>query len=284
MAHSGLICRITAHLTKKKRFYSICALSFILLLLSVCQFGKWGAERLEVNHTSIQALPEIGPLKIAFFADVHGNPALLERIVELIAQQEPDLIVFGGDLVYAEHRFYRTRRYIESFKQLQSIAPTFAILGNHDYEKLDQVQRVYQAAGVKLLRNESIEWVSPSGNKLIIAGVGDYNEGDEKPADCLLPSDKETLPTLLLSHDPESRVALKDFHWELMLSGHTHGGQLGIPFTDTYISFRSDMPAGLFAYENGKQIFVTRGTGAILGMRFFCYPEINIITIPAQKK
>ena len=283
MSHRSLICRILAHITRKKRFYSIGVLTLILLLLCVCQFGKWGAERLEVNRTSIQTLPGAGPLKIAFFSDLHGNPKLLERIVEQIANEQPDLIIFGGDLVYAERRFYRTRSYIESFKQLQSIAPTFAILGNHDYEKLDQVQRIYNASGVTLLRNESLEWLSPHGNRLIIAGVGDYNEGDEKPALCLPSHSDQTTPIILLSHDPESRTELKDYTWHLMLSGHTHGGQLGIPFTGKYISFRSEMPAGLFSYENGKQIFVTRGTGSILGMRFFCQPEVNIITIPDSK-
>ena len=57
------------------------------------------------------------------------------------------------------------------------------------------------------------------------------------------------------------------------------GGQLGIPFTDTYLSFRSSMPAGLFDFEGGRRIFVSRGIGSILNMRFFCAPEINILRL-----
>lgn len=91
----------------------------------------------------------------------------------------------------------------------------------------------------------------------------------------------DDVPVLLLSHDPESRELLADYHWHLMLSGHTHGGQLGVPFTEPrrFISLRSDMPAGLYSFDRGRRIFVTRGVGSTMGMRFFCPPEVNIIDI-----
>ena len=67
-----------------------------------------------------------------------------------------------------------------------------------------------------------------------------------------------------------------------MLAGHTHGGQLGNPFTGSCISFRSDMPGGTYE-ENGRRIFVTRGVGSIYDMRFFCPPEMNFVEVGAAE-
>ena len=68
------------------------------------------------------------------------------------------------------------------------------------------------------------------------------------------PIGQETHPVLLLSHDPESRWRLRRFDWDLMLSGHTHGGQAGNPFTGDFISFRSSTPAGLYEFEGNRRV------------------------------
>lgn len=263
---------------------------FILILLSIicCQgvkfYGKWSAEQLECNRIQLpaSALPGAGPLRIAFFSDLHNNPQLFEKAIEHIAAAKPDLIIFGGDMVMAEERFRRTRWAIEGLRKLRSIAPTYAILGNHDYEKQEQVERVFAAAGVPILRNQAIDWSTPSGSTLRIIGLGDWNEADDTPASCMRPAGQEPQPVLLLSHDPESRWLLRRYDWDLMLSGHTHGGQIGNPFTGEFISFRSSMPAGLFPFEGNRCVFVTRGVGAILHMRFFCPPEVNIIEVKSE--
>lgn len=284
MKKPALISRIAQHIKHRKRFYTVTALSLLLCYCCLTHFGSMGAGNIECNICQINSpsLNQAGPLKIAFFSDIHNSKAALQDSIDIIQQAKPDIIIFGGDLVYAPERFMRTRWAVEGFRQLSQIAPTFAILGNHDYEKQEQVERVFKAAGVKLLRNETIHWQTPAGKKLRIAGLGDYNEGDEFPETCLSDGTDDTTPVLLLAHDPESRWNLTRFKWDLMLAGHTHGGQLGIPFTDKYISFRSSTPSGHYHFENGKQIFVTRGTGAIFGMRFFCPPEVNIINIPGE--
>ena len=221
-------------------------------------------------------------MRLALITDLHNDPDRMKKVVAEIEKQKPDLILFGGDLITAEERFHRSRWAVAGFRKLVDIAPTFAVLGNHDYEKQEQVERVYSTAGVTLLRNQSVDWQTPGGGKLKLVGLGDWNEGDEKPQLCLTPKGKEDSAVLLLSHDPESRWLLRDYDWDLMLSGHNHGGQLGIPFTEIYLSFRSSMPAGLFEFEDGRQVLVSRGVGSILNMRFFCTPEINIIEIAPE--
>lgn len=242
-------------------------------------FGEYSAQQLQCNTITLppDTLPGAGALRIAFFSDVHNNPALFEQVVDMMIKTQPDLILFGGDLVTAGHRFRRTRWAIEGFRKLAAAAPCYAIPGNHDYEKLEQVERVFSTAGVQFLRNDSLDWKTPSGAMLRIVGLGDYNEGDEAPTRCMKKQNEESAPVLLLSHDPESRWLLQHYDWDVMLSGHTHGGQIGNPFTGKAISFRSSMPAGLFSFGSNRRVFVTRGVGAIFNMRFFCPPEVNII-------
>lgn len=272
--------KVIAHLRQYKYWYLI-ALVLLLCYHAVKTIGAHEAGKLECNHISVPAevLPGAEGLRIALISDIHNNPGQLEKIVAFLQQQRPDIIVFVGDIVTAYERFMRTRWAINGFRGLVAIAPTYAVFGNHDYEKQEQVERVYNTAGIRLLRNEAVDFPTPSGTTLRLVGLGDWNEGDEVPEQCLSPKGKENKPVLLLSHDPESRWLLRNYDWDLMLSGHNHGGQIGIPFTDNYLSFRSSMPAGLFNFEDGRHVFVTRGVGSILNMRFFCPPEINIISI-----
>lgn len=269
-------------MTKKSRTRLLVLLVLLILgYAGIRIFGSWGAAQLECNRVPLpaEALPAAGPLRIALLSDVHNAPDTMAECIEHISNSQPDLIILAGDYVEAGNRFMRTRWLVNGLRKLRSIAPTFAILGNHDYEKLEQVERVFTTAGVRILRNQALDWTTPTGRTLRIIGLGDWNEGDEAPAACMLPTGQEQHPVLLLSHDPESRWLLRGYDWDLMLSGHTHGGQLGNPFTGEFISFRSSMPAGLFDFEGKRRVFVTRGAGSILGMRFFCPPEVNILEI-----
>lgn len=272
--------RVAAHIRHYKCRYTT-ALALLLCFGTARLVGTCEAGNLECNHTTLpaEALPGAEGLRIALLSDLHNNPEQFEKVIALLRVQRPDMIVFVGDIVSAHERFMRTRWAINGFRQLRDIAPTYAVLGNHDYEKQEQVERVYATAGIRLLRNEAVDFATPSGTTLRLVGLGDWNEGDEAPERCLQQQGKDVKTVLLLSHDPESRWLLRGYDWDLMLSGHTHGGQLGIPFTDTCLSFRSSMPAGLFDFEKGRRVFVTRGVGSIFNMRFFCPPEINIIHI-----
>lgn len=262
----------------RKVKYTLLAIA-VLCGWGIQQFGVYSAQQLQCNTYALppDTLPGVGPLRIAFFSDIHGNQELFECVVDKIVKAKPDLIIFGGDLATATERFRRTRWAIEGFRHLAKTAPCFAVFGNHDYEKQEQVERVLGTAGVSLLRNEARNWVTPSGTTLRIVGLGDYNEGDESPRLCLKKNGEETGAVLLISHDPESRWLIQNYGWDIMLSGHTHGGQIGNPFTGKSISFRSSMPAGLFEFTGNRHVFVTRGVGAIFNMRYFCPPEVCII-------
>ncbi len=277
--------RLQRHLRRQMHRYALLALVAISGYAVLSWAGGWEASRLELNRVELPApaLPGAGGLRIAFLSDIHDNKKLMEQCVEWVEAEKPDLIVYGGDLATAGQRFMRTRWAVEAFRRLVAVAPTFAVLGNHDYEKLDEVTRVYDTAGVRLLRNERAFFLTPAGKTIILAGLGDWNEGDEAPGRCLAPQGSdEPCGVLLLSHDPESRHLLGGYRWDIMLSGHTHAGQLGNPFTGKPISFRSDMPAGLFDWE-GRRIYVTPGVGSIKGMRFFSRPAMELIEVVGDR-
>ncbi len=265
----------------KLRKWILAALLLLGSYKGVELFGNWGAGHLECNHLQLpaEALPGAGPLRIALLADLHNDKELFAECIAHITAARPDLIIFGGDFIMVDDRFMRTRWAVEGLRKLRSIAPTYAILGNQDYEKLEQVQRVFDTAGVPILRNRAIDWHTPTGSILRIIGLGDWNEGDDTPATCMQAAGQSPHPVLLLSHDPESRWRLRRYDWDLMLSGHTHGGQAANPFTGDFISFRSSMPAGLYDFEGNRRVFVTRGVGSTWGMRFFCNPELNILEV-----
>ncbi len=272
--------RMQNHLRRWLHRYTLLLLLMAAGYAGARALGDREAQQLEFNHVHLPqtALPGAGPLRIALLSDIHNERQLFERCVEQVEKEQPDLIILGGDLVMVSERFMRTRKIITLLRRLKAVAPTYAILGNQDYEKLEQVQRVLSTAGIPLLRNASAIWQTPSGTSLQLTGLGDWNEGDEAPERCLPVRGQAHTPILLLSHDPESRHLLQNYDWQLMLSGHTHGGQLGNPFTGEYISLRSSMPAGVYQ-ENGRYHVVSRGIGSILGMRFFCPPEMVTISV-----
>ncbi len=270
--------------TRWRKIFWICVLAAFVCFQCVKIFGRMGANDLQLTYTKIAQADfnSQSTLRVAFFADVHENRELLKESIEHIKKADPDLIVFGGDLVMVGQRMKRTHELIETLRELPKIAPTYAILGNQDMERLPEVQRVLEEAKIQILRNERLDWTAHDGSRITIIGLGDWNEGDMKPDLCMKAPAKEEYPVLLLSHDPESRQFLDNYDWDIMLSGHTHGGQLGVPFSEKYISFRSDMPGGLYPFKNGRKIFVTRGVGSIHGMRFFCPPELSIIDIESS--
>jgi len=151
---------------------------------------------------------------------------------------------------------------------------------------VDNVERILKEGGFTLLRNSAAFVTIPRlGNaEFKLVGLGDLREGDFFPDRCMSPrelGEESVMPTIVLSHNPKGRELLGGYHWNLMLSGHTHGGQIKLPFFSTPLltSEGETMYSGFHPYED-KQVFVTRGIGYIGPGRFNCPPEINLITIP----
>jgi len=131
-----------------------------------------------------------------------------------------------------------------------------------------------RSSGVRLLHNEST-----AVEDMTLVGVGDYWSGEFDPERAFAQTPRGA-GTLLLCHNPVAKRDLLRWQWDLMLSGHTHGGQVRVPgFTPVWAPVADKrFIAGLYGWEK-RQLFITRGIGSPKHIRAFCRPEVSIIEI-----
>ena len=169
-------------------------------------------------------------------------------------------------------------------RSLAKKAPTFAVLGNHDgglwaagaggFSTTSEVTSLLVESGVTVLSNRS-ERLSFAGQAVQIVGVGDMWAGDLQPA-LAFEGMRPDIPTIVLSHNPDSKAMLGKYPWDLMLSGHTHGGQVVVPglrINPAPVWDRAYI-AGLNQWR-GRWIDTSRGVGNVSGIRFNCRPEVT---------
>lgn len=270
-----------------RKFLYLAAAAVLLgsLLLSYMQ---WEANTLKFRETQAPAgcLPGLSGLRILVLSDVHTSLPLLEEAVQMAGKAKPDMIVFLGDLYTDYQRATHAGDYIRQFQKLSSIAPSYACLGNHDMALSGNVERILKEGGFTLLRNSaSFITVPRLGNaEFKLAGLGDVRKGDCFPDKCMTPAEPggdSPMPTIVLCHNPKGRELLDRYHWNLMLSGHTHGGQIRLPFFSSPLLMMEGetMASGFYPYGK-KSVFVTPGIGYVGPGRFNCPPEVSLITIP----
>ena len=239
--------------------------------------------------------PDLAGLRVVQLTDLHHGPAMsLNYIREVIAATnalKPDLILLTGDYVH------RSAAYIDpivrELAELRASIGVVGVLGNHDWwESALLTRECFALAGIPLIDNDRVFVSSDrkftpdeSRGGLCIAGVGDYLE-DRIRLDRALRDVPESMPRLLMSHNPDvveyPPLVASRTRIDLMLSGHTHGGQIRIPLLGTPIvpsRFGSKYASGL-VQGPVCPIYVSRGIGTtILPLRFRVAPEITQIEI-----
>lgn len=250
-------------------------------------FGFWRRKRLVVERADV-ALSDLAPgfddYRIAFLSDLHSSAAVppwfLARAVSTALALEPDLILLGGDFVSHSKRY--AAGLAELLKPLAAPDGVFAVLGNHDhYVGAEFVRAALASAGIRELWNTSIVLRRGAG-ALAVAGVGDlrFDVIDFRAAAAGLPA---AVPRIVMSHDPDVFAYWPaDVRLDLMLSGHTHGGQahlplLGPPYVPSQFGFR--YLAG-HVREGARQLYVSRGVGVITApIRWRCPPEVTLVVL-----
>jgi predicted MPP superfamily phosphohydrolase len=259
--------------------------------LAYMRFGE--AEWLEVNQPSVKLRArstELPPkIRLLHLSDFHASPLVgldfIQEAVELGASLKPDLICLTGDFI--TRKYERFADYADILKKLSTAAPTFACMGNHDggrwierwgYRDWSLVGDMLKQSDVTLLHNQG-QRVELNGKKLQLVGVGDLWALELNVKKAFEAADKN-LPTILLSHNPDSKLELGAAPWDLMLSGHTHGGQLKLPILGTPFAPVVDKRyvAGLKPWRD-RWIHVTKGVGNLHGLRFNCRPEISLLHV-----
>jgi predicted MPP superfamily phosphohydrolase len=232
------------------------------------------------------------PVRLLQLSDFHASPvvplAFIARAVRAGLALKPDLICLTGDFITA--KFADSPGYVATLAPLAAAAPTFACLGNHDggswagstygYDDTSVIRDILARAGITLLHN-SARAVTVAGRPIRLVGVGDLWAGElDASAAFSSPPGVPGTPTLLLAHNPDSKDEMADRTWDLMLSGHTHGGQLRLPVFGTPFAPVQDtrFVKGLHRWEN-RWLHVTKGVGNLHGLRFNCRPEISLLTL-----
>ena len=213
-----------------------------------------------------------------FHLDREEDLARLDRAVEAINQQHPDLIFLTGDYfsdAEAMHRHLGGLR--ERLTALRANLGVFAVAGNHDHwASFATIEHALQGAGVRVLANDSVRLTLPRGD-LTVVGVDDLWSRRAEPSRAF----REIKPddcTIVLAHNPDTAAYLNQFNVGAMLSGHTHGGVVRIPFYGSplrsMLRIGKEYYAGLNRYGN-FHIYTNRGLGTFwLRVRLNCRPEV----------
>ena len=245
-----------------------------------------------------------GKLRFLHLSDFHASSVvpfeLIENAVDLGLAEKPDAIFLTGDFITTTLSEEDFERFAKILYRLSAQAPTFACMGNHDgglwagtsygngYPTSKKVESLLKKAGIEILVNRSKKIVI-KGEEMTVVGIGDLWNDDHRPAKALSlrnekPPHLERNPILVLSHNPDSKESLAAFDWDLMLCGHTHGGQCILPLFGTPFAPVKDhrFVEGLHEWQE-RLIHVTRGVGNLHGMRFNCRPEISLLeTTPSS--
>ena len=269
-------------LTGRKAFLTLVLLGLALGLWATAEAWRIRLEHLEI--TSDKLPPHLHQLKVAQISDLHLGLIVgerrLERVLSLIREAEPDLLVCTGDLVDAQ--MDHLNHLASLLAQVKPPLGKFAVLGNHEfYAGIEQSERFLTLAGFTILRGTR----DLPGGLFAVVGVDDpvalYRQSgsrtpDEQEAEALAAPGSRPF-TLLLKHRPSVRTESLG-QYDLQLSGHTHKGQI-FPFTlITRLWFpRQD---GFYRLAGGSLLYVSRGTGTWgPPMRFLAPPEVTLITV-----
>ena len=238
--------------------------------------------------------------KIALLSDFHASPIanedLFERAAALVMKKKPDMIALTGDFVTGSTKFLTgsvgefeskyLNRLIDSLAGLKAPMGIYGTLGNHDFWSGEEAMKSImdnftKRLGVVWLRNQNVRLERRRG-ALDILGVDDYWEDSCSLSKAYKGLDKDTAK-VLLSHNPDiNDEVFPQMRVDLILSGHTHGGQVALPFIGQPIvpsKFGQKYRQGLVR-DGDRQTYITRGVGHLLApIRFNCPPEATLITL-----
>ena len=259
----------------------------VLFEMCIAPLARWERERLVTVSRRIEIkglAPAFAGYRIAFLTDFHSSVLVprwwLDRAVETALSLKPDLIALGGDFVDDDVRFVPTVSAI--LAPLRAPDGVVAVLGNHDhYVDAGGVRGELAKAGAKELYNEPLI-LRRGGSELAVTGVGDL-ERDVIDFEHAVRGVGAGVPVIALSHWPDVFAYWpKTIRLDLMLSGHTHGGQaflplIGPPWVPSQFGFR--YLAGLVR-EGGRQLYVSKGLGTSgAPIRWGCPPELTILEL-----
>ena len=269
----------------KKKIKSLFMILLLFMILIVCYSRYIEPERLVVKEITVETEMDIEKCRIVFFTDTHFGALYdekhIERIVEMINERDADIVIFGGDLLdnYARDKEILDMEYLqEELSGIEAKVGKYAVFGNHDYG--GGAIRIYEDfmnnCGFHVL-NDEIVFLEEFNIEII--GFDDYLLGQTEADFYHIQSEYFHL---IAMHEPITSKFIESTGENFILSGHTHGGQVSVPFfTKKLLPNGSDQFVKGFYSMNGTetdtatQVYVSSGIGLTkYPFRFLNVPEI----------
>lgn len=228
--------------------------------------------------------------RVVFVADIHSNVFFdgkdVGKLVDRINDLNPDIVLLGGDYTIISEKY--AVPFFNHLKRIESNYGVYSVFGNHDFWEDNEVLRKgFLEANINLCDNQSY-WIVKDTDSIKIGGVGDLWE-DVQCLENTTNDLKDNDFSILLSHNPDYIELIDSSPINLMLSGHTHAGQvtffgLYAPIMPTTLSNHPDISGQKYRYGwevvNDTKVYVTSGVGVgTFPFRFFAPPEIVLVTL-----
>ena len=273
----------------RRNFLKAAAASLIPGTAGAAAYGLFESGWVQITRPAL-VLPNLPPAfegtTVAFLTDIHHGPFTsidyVAAVVRTTQALNPDLIVLGGDYSLKDAQYIRPC--FSALAALKAPLGVYGVLGNHDYwHGLDDTRDGFGAAKITELTNRGV-WLERGKSRFRLAGVDDLWMGkvDVKGA---LGEASETDACLLLSHNPDVAEKMRDPRAGLMLSGHTHGGQVvfptgGAPFVPSH--YGQKYLKGLVKAPH-TSVYVSRGLGTTSApFRVGSRPELTLVTLHSE--
>ncbi|GFO51038.1 hypothetical protein ikelab_03130 [Lactococcus garvieae] len=263
-------------------------LSLFILLIIALPFYAWKVEPflVHVNHVELGKKNERTPLNVVQISDLQVSEYYetnrLDKVIEKVNAQKPDILLFTGDLFDNYSKYPEQRApMIEKLKAFKANIGKYTVWGNHDYG--GGAVRVYEdvmsAGGFTVLRNQRETLTLSDGRQVFLGGLDDSLLGNPSVSDTLAYRQNYDY-AITMTHEPDVADAFIGTDIQLVLAGHSHGGQVWIPFYPIKNVLAEKYTRGLYQLDAITQLYVNTGIGTTsIHARFGVIPEVTQFTI-----
>ncbi|MGD6817586.1 metallophosphoesterase [Metabacillus sp. 113a] len=239
----------------------------------------------KIEFTSPKLPQSFSGIKAVQFSDTHLSDHYtleqLKNIKESINALSPDLVFFTGDLIDDPLHYKEKNGIISQLADIKAPLGKFSVFGNHDHGGYGSniYAEVMMQSGFTMLKNESRDIRLADGAVITVSGLDDLMLGKPDYQNLEKGLSEETF-NILLAHEPDAWLHTKKLAVDVQLSGHSHGGQVQLPFYGPLITppFADIYTEGLYEYGEMK-LYVNRGLGTTrVPFRFLSMPELTVFT------
>jgi len=284
--------------TVKTKLLRILLILVLLLISAIVFYGSFVEPQLikeKQLDLSLGKTEKKENIKLVFVSDLHLGPYkqadFFRNVIDKIKKVSPDLVVFGGDFISDKEKEALLIPKNE-LKELAQSIPTFAVMGNHEYhsrkygdpKKIDKtktLREILAECNVQVLNND-VKNIKINNDEFVLSGIDDLWSGNSN-LQLVVDQIDPKQPNVLISHNPDVLLDANHQFFDLILSGHTHAGQIRLPLIGSILGVPTilgrEYDHGLFKFDKNL-LYISAGVGESgTRARLFNPPEITVINL-----